>query len=284
MNVEQNNEPVNEPVAEPDLMSRVNAAVSSSTTLPSDGEAQGNEPKDFIERIKSATSVEAAIQAALDANKSWESGYGKKFQKLSEKEKEMQQQMQEASRITPEKLKSLLNEPEFVKAVGEVLAEEGLAENGDTQWDSMDPEAKKAIFEVQKKTRMLEDQLQARTLQETHQGLKTKYADYDPNQINSFLQEIQTGKRRVGMEEVYKIQAFDSFEKKIEAAFKLGQEEGNKKLSTKFNMSSLPSTPSSASNVPAPQNPGASRSEQYENTANNIVMKALNKLRGVNNG
>ena len=223
---------------ETSLASRV-AQMQSESAVPTKEEESGEEGGSLIDKLKAAGLKEDLIKEIEDERKSFKSGYDKKFQKLAGEKKEFESMRDDFMRMDAKKIGELMENPEFVKASQEWLQmNETLPEDMSyDEYSQLNPKEKAKIDELHKKMKALEEKEQNAQLNAQHESLKGKYKDYSVEGINEFLGEIQSGKRSIGFEDLYKVM---NYEKALENAYKMGKEESGAASSVKFNSSSVP--------------------------------------------
>lgn len=254
-----------------DLMSRLSQGSGEANQTEGAETAQKPNNGDFLSRISSAETIEDAKKLAEEAYKSFESGYTKKFQAVAEERKRIEEEKNRYSSWDKDKVLQTLNDPSFASIVDEINnadEDEDLPEN--VRKIKADAEAAKREVEAIKREKMEKE------TEMSHQSLKQKYSDYDKDTIYGFMQEISSGKRMVGFEEIYKLVNFD---KKINQAYELGKKEASSSATEKFNASSSNADSSPLSNGGWKPDPGVSMEKNTHNFFAAALAKAKEKTK-----
>ena len=230
-----------------DLVSRVSQfkpPAASAATTPSDDTFDFKE----IEAIKDP----AAKEQALKAYKSMQSGFNKKFEHLAQMRKELearQAQPQPRQVWTADKIQSeLLSDPTFVAEAQRLAAANPTPANprtsgmSDNEWSALTPDEKAKFNLMEQKLASLEQQniqskqqAQSVLVQQQHQVLKGKFANYDSDYVDVTVHKILEGKEQIGLEHIWK--ALD-YEAAVNRAYALGLQDATTKVKDKIgNMS-----------------------------------------------
>lgn len=203
-----------------------------------------------------------AKEYALKAYKSFERGYGKKFQDLAAMRKDYEQRQAELDKLkqqysnwSPERIDELLKNPEFVEAAKKY---QGIEEP--------DPKVK----EVEKRIAQLEQERYLMELRRQDEQLSTKYPDYNSQLVNQVRDELITGRRQATNEDLWKV---INFESAIERAYKLGLQDKKIQLNDKMNSSAIEGTTVSTAEEPLTRQDN----ENGENFLKRIFLKNLEK-------
>lgn len=149
-----------------------------------------------------------AKEYAQSAYKSFERGYQKKYQEIAQMRKEYEQKLAEANQPwTTERIQSLLNDPNFVKAAQSVAG---------TNTEEEDPELRK----IKQQQQVLAQQLYTERMRREDEKLLNKYADYDPNAVDIITAELLTNKRIATREDIWKVMKYDEH---VRRAYEMGR-------------------------------------------------------------
>jgi len=261
-----------------DLLSRVSKFVSSEVPKE-DPKLEGISEHFDIKEIDAITDPVAKEQA-LQAYKSFQRGFGEKFQELSQLKKEMEvlksQGLQPAqTEWTPERVQALASDPQFIAAASQVTG----AVSGDD--DSIMSDAEKArmsslqreVEELKKvSTQALRNQNVA-LRRSQHESLHTKYANYDPKEIDTITSDMLEGKIQATPEHIYKAFKHDD---NVRKAYELGRIDERNGVSTKIASASpegIQTTHSSPTIEPE-------KDESSKSFFNRIIQKRLAEAAG----
>ena len=223
-------------VAKPseDLMSRV-AAFKPEPKAPA---PQAEDAFDFkqIEAIKDPV----AKDIALKAYKSMQSGFGKKFQEVAELRKTLEAKASESANWSPERVQSLLNDPQFVKAAQQVAGTSSVSNQNNSgltneEWSALTDNEKAQLGAMQQKILTLES-INSQTLKlQQDEQLKAKFANYDPRAIDLLTNDLLQGKVQATREHLHKVL---DYEEAVNRAYQLGLTDGTKGKQERINASS----------------------------------------------
>ena len=248
--------PIETPKApEPSLMERVS---SFKPEVPPVAPATP-EPENFSIKELEAIRDPQARAAAERAYKSFQSDYTKKTQAIADKNKELDERKKaletQASQAnqrpvwTADKIqKELLSDPTFV-AEAQRLAQVNPAPSNpnasgltDDQWSALTSEEKakfnlmeQKLAKLEQRNQQSEQQAQVAIVQQQHQALKAKYADYDSDIVDTTVRNVVDGKAQIGLEDIFRA---INYEKAVNKAYELGRLDASGKSREKMgNMS-----------------------------------------------
>jgi hypothetical protein len=261
-----------------DLLSRVSKFVASEVPKE-DPKLEGISEHFDIKEIDAITDPVAKEQA-LQAYKSFQRGFGEKFQELSQLKKEMEtlksQPLHTVSQEwTPERVQALANDPAFIAAASKVTGDVS------TDDDSVMSDAEKArMTALQKEVENLKQvsnqalqQQQVALRRSQHDALHTKYANYDPKEIDTITSEMIEGKIQATPEHIYKAFKHDD---NVRKAYELGKIDERNGVSAKIASTSpegIQTTHSSPTIVPE-------KDESSKSFFNRIIQKRLSEAAG----
>jgi len=236
-----------------DLLSRVSKFVASEAPKE-EPKLEGIDANFDIKEIDAITDPVAKEQA-LKAYKSFQRGFGEKYQEISQLKKEMEslkaQPIYPAQQEwTPEKVQALANDPKFLAAASQVT---GAQQEPDDEYSAMSEAEKTRIHELQNKVKQLEQvsnqalQQQQQALRaQQHETLHTKYANYDPKEIDTITYDMLQGKIQATPEHIYKAFKHDD---NVNKAYQLGRKDEREGVSTKIASASVDGIQTSHSSV-----------------------------------
>lgn len=185
---------------------------------------------DYKEIEKIADPV--AKDLAFKAYKSMQRGFTRKTQEIADIRKTYEQKMAENSHWSPERVKALLNDQEFVKSA-EVVA--GLNQSIQAGEQPQIPEAeKRKIAELDNQMKTILNQNAQLVRQQQHEQIKQRYANYDPNAVDGLAQDLLQGKVTATPEHLWKVLDYESA---VQRAYRLGLEDRKLQQTEKLNAS-----------------------------------------------
>ena len=237
-----------EPAKETSLVERV--AKFKPETVKSDTKPE--EPifdyKD-IEAIKDPT----AKSIAEKAYKSLQSGFNKKFEEVARLRKDLEAQKSQTQPKQPwtaDKIqRELLSDPQFVAEAQRLAQANPNPQNpqnsgmSDTEWSELNAGEKAKFQLLESKISQLEQQNSVSQqqaaqvqLQQQHQVLQSKYANYAPDIVNTTVQNIIQGKTQITLEDIWKS---TDYEEAVNRAYQLGRTDALGKHQDKLQASSF---------------------------------------------
>ena len=204
-------------VKEPDLITRVSAVKPEEIIKPTGTEV--TEPEfDFknIENIKDPV----AKEQALAAYKSFQKGFNQKFQEIAEIRKTLEtQKVQKVDdKWTPDRIQTLLQNPEFVQAAQSIIGNPTTTNTEDNSLLTDKEKQKLATLEVELQQMKQLNWQTIKAQQDTQ--LKTKYANYDAQAVDTLTSDMLSGKYQATREDLWR--AYD-YESGIKRAYELGK-------------------------------------------------------------
>jgi hypothetical protein len=227
-----------------------------------------------IEAIKDP----AAKEVALKAYKSMQSGFGKKFQEVAELRKTLEAKASESANWTPERIQSLLNDPNFVKAAQQVTGTSASNQNqsglSNEEWSALTDNEKAQLTAMQHKINMLES-INSQTLKlQQDETLKAKFANYDPRAVDLLTADLLQGKVQATREHLHKVL---DYEAAVERAYQLGLTDGTKGKQERLNASSFQGSSAINSSERPQPNKDESNIGFFQRVARQRLSDSLNK-------
>jgi hypothetical protein len=192
----------------------------------------------------------AAKEYAEKAYKSFQRGFNSKFQELAELRKNYEAKINENSQWTPQKVQSMLQDPNFVQAAKQVVATQNPPNSGLTeeQYSALSDGEKARINQMESELSQLKQQnFQAVKVQEDT-ALKSKYANYSSDIVDVTINDLVQGKVRASREDIFKVLDYDDG---IKRAYELGRQDERGTKQEKLNAASY----ESPSTVPVRETP-----------------------------
>ncbi len=274
--------PAVEPTPTPpvdDLLTRVSKFQTEKAPAVNP-QPQNTGDENFDIREIEAITDPVAKEQAMKAYKSFQRGFGEKFQELSQLKKEMEALKAQPivqpvpQEWTAERVQALANDPTFIEAARKVQ------ESNQTDENSTMSEAERAkINELNQKitnlekanTQVLTEQQKVlRTTQ--HESLGAKYANYVPQEIDTITFDMLNGKITTTPEHIYKAFKHDE---NVQKAYEMGRVDERQGVPEKIASSSpqavIQTTPSSPTIVPK-------EGQSSKSFFDDIIVKNLNTV------
>ena len=213
------------PAPEPDLITKVTQfrKQEAPKSVPDNMVDIGFDFKE-LENIKDP----AAKEIAMKAYKSMQGGVTKKFQEAADIRKTAEQKLQEMSKWTPERLQQELKNPEFLAVAKQMAsAVENPSDSGLTndEYSTLTESEKAEMTALKNKINLLEQSNIAAVTAQQDVQLSSRYADYNPAQINSIMNDMYSGKINATREHIYKAFLHDEH---VKSAYEMGKQDGIK--------------------------------------------------------
>lgn len=207
-------------IKEPELITRV-SNFKPETKIETKPTGEVTEPEfDFkeIDAIQDPTAKEIAKKAY----KSFERGFGKKFQELAELRKSVETQKKEEG-WSPERIQVLLQNPEFIKAAQSVVGVTSQPVKEEEEPSALTDKDKQKIQELETELMKIRQTNIQSVISQQDSSLKTKYANYNPNAIDTLTSEMISGKVQATREHLWKVLDYDEA---VNRAYELGKQDG----------------------------------------------------------
>lgn len=263
---------------EPDLMTRVS---QFKPEVKANASVEGDAQFDYKEIEKITDPTARAI--AEKAYKSLQSGFTKKFQEVAELRKSLEAQANQKPVWTADKIqKELLTDPTFVSEAQRLAAVNPNPTNptnsglSDTEWSALTPTEKAKFSMLEGKISQLEQQNQQAIVQQQHQALKSKYANYAPDFVDTTVKSIVQGQRQITLEDVWKATDYESA---VQRAYELGKADASGKVVAKQQSTSFDGGQQTRANPPPEINKGESNLSFFQRIARQRMAEVKSAVR-----
>lgn len=212
-----------------DLISKVTQFKTPPPIVEVQGPDIGFDYKE-IEAIRDPQAKEQAIKAY----KSMQSGYTKKTQELSQRQKDLEAKLSEQSNWTPDRVKELLNNPNFVESAKVAAQHQNPQNSGltDEEYSALSDREKGELLALRSKVEQLE-QVNFHSLISNHDStLRAKYQDYNPEMVNEGLGRLARLQPHEIREHIYKALLHDEH---VKNAYEMGRQEKDQRVQEKIN-------------------------------------------------
>lgn len=225
---------------EPDnIVERVNRNIAEAPPAPEPVPSDDRFSSRNIDQITDP----AARKFAEDAYKSFQGDYTRKMQEIASLRKDLESSKQPPEQVqpwTPERIKTLLNDPAFVQSAQQVTNESN-GQLTDDEWSALTPSEKQKLTNDSNTLNSVVNELHSIKTQAEDEKLSQKYAAYKPETINQFQSDLLSGKYRATREDIYKVV---NYEDAIKQAYELGHKDRQLNIHEKQNGATIPTNAS----------------------------------------
>jgi len=163
---------------------------------------------------------------AEKAYKSFQGDYTRKSQALAEERKAWEARKTESESWTPDKVKTLINDPNFVNAA------QGVVSQPTDDYSALSDVEKKRITDNENKVNALFQQNQELLRRQQDEANKARYANYDTQAVDIITNDLLKGKVQATREHLWKVVDYNSA---VQRAYELGKQDRKLDNQDKFN-------------------------------------------------
>ena len=226
--VEQPKEGTQQPSSD-DLIKRVSQFEKEKKP---DAQVEDLDTKFDYSELENIKTPEEAKAWAEQAYKSMQRGTGQKFQEIAELRKEMESTLEQTKQWTPERVQSLLQDPNFVNAAQQIAGIQ--TDNVD---ESMLSEAESAeLNKIKLQQQQLLNVYQQTQREKEDFSLKDQYSNYNSTKVDEIFNGMMNGKIKATREHLWKVV---DYEPAVTRAYELGLKDGQKTGNESLNSVSL---------------------------------------------
>jgi hypothetical protein len=170
--------------------------------------------------------------------KSLQAGAGKKFEEAASIRKEIEKLKNDNSVWSKERVKSLLNDPNFVNAAQAVALEQAPPNSGltDQAWSALSETDKAKFHELEQKTARMEQLLQSQNKAQEDARLTQKYGErYAPDIVDTTISKLVRGEVNATREDIWKVINHDD---NVQKAYQLGLRDASVNIKEKMGANS----------------------------------------------
>ena len=212
-----------------DVQSGLMSRVTSFENQNPPGEKVSEDFKFDISEIDKIADPHAR-ETVRNIHKELEKTYQKKFQGVAEIKRDYEEwknqqptnQHQFNGQWTPERVRQLASDPAFVQA-----AQQYAGQTEEDPYSEVAPEIKQTIDKQQEQINSLQQYIMSSQNTLQHENLSKKYANYNPQAIDTLRADFIEGKVQAGNEHLYKVLKHDE---NVQRAYEMGRKderEGN---------------------------------------------------------
>lgn len=280
----------------PETMNEINQQTAAVETHPKQGQAQPEvKPQEDI--VSRANKVKLEPVKKDDGNpfglvkedydkitndpvlskfyKSMQSDYVKKTQQVAEERKQYEALKQEQTKWTPEKVKLIVNDPNFVQAAQSVVQSQAPDNWTGSQeaWSALNDKEKQEFVNLRKEVDSLKQQQYFSQVKTEDERLKAKYANYAPDIVDTTIHKLQNKEIVATREDLWKVIDYESA---MERAYKIGLEDRN--LNEKLNATSFEGISNQTQRTQIEPQKGESNNAYLKR----VFLENISKLKGQN--
>lgn len=218
---QQTNEPKD------DLVTKVSAFKLTDTNSQ---ETNAGFDINALQNIKTPEEAKAFAEAS---HKSFERGYQKKYQDLAREREEVDRMKQELNTWTPDRVRSLTQDPNFVRAAQSITGQTQLSED---EYSALN-EKEKAEFNALRNDIVQLRRINSETLRlQQDRDLSARYSNYDPSLVDGLTKQLINGSRNATREDVWKVADYDEA---VKRAYQMGLEDRKQNIQEQINSFSM---------------------------------------------
>jgi hypothetical protein len=217
-----------------DLLTRINKTRDNADVKPP---AEG----DFDFNYNDIAKIEdpRAREQAEKAYKSFQRGFNTKFQEIADIRKTLEAKLHETDSWTPEKIQALMKNPDFVQAAQSAAGSYAPNQSGgamnDEEWSALTDGEKQQFQLMQQQINAITQQNQQLYMKQQDEQLSGKYANYQPEIVDTLTNDLLQGKYQATREDVWKVH---DYENAVRRAYELGKSDRQLDLSDKVQANS----------------------------------------------
>ena len=174
-----------------------------------------------------------AKEYANKAYKSFQSDYTRKTQELAEQRKTLDTKLAEYSNWTPQRIQTLLNDPEFVKAAQSVAGNQQQTSADDSM---MTDNEKKRMEQIDSQIKMVLQQNQQLLKTQQDTTLKEQFSNYNPQAVDTLTADLLANKVQATRKDLWKV---IDYEPAIQRAYELGKQDRKLEMGEKVQATSF---------------------------------------------
>ena len=209
--------------------------------------------------------------------KSMQSDYGRKTQEIASLRKDYEQKLVDSGKWSPEKVRQLMDDQNFVSAASQVLQKQPPADWNGTQqeWSALNEREKQDLAQLKQGYQSMAMQLAMEQQRKQDESLKTKFANYEPQAVDVITNELLQGKRNATREDIWKVYDYENATRR---AYELGKQDALQEKSEKSNATSY-----DGMQVNPPNRTEAPKKDEANSSAfRRIMLENIAKFKGRN--
>jgi len=173
-----------------------------------------------------------AKEFALNAYKSLQKGFNKKFEDVAHLRKAYENKEHDNANWTPERIQQVMQNQSFVSAAQSVMAtQQALGGNlTNDEYSALTDTEKQQFHDMRSQLNMITQQNSKLIQQQQDERLQSRYANYSPATIDSMTTQLLNGQYQATREDIHKV---IDYEAAVKRAYALGKQDRQLDLSQK---------------------------------------------------
>lgn len=216
-----------------------------------------------LDKLLEGVTDPAIKEQLIKKSKSLEKGFNNKFQQIADLRKQLENTVSQSQQWTPEKVKSLLQDPMFVQSAQSIAGStppDGMTEEEYSQLTDGEKAKLAKLPQIEQELSLLRNERFIAQKNEQDTRLKEKYQNYNPQAIDSLTSDLIQGKIQATREDLWKVRDYDDA---VVRAYKMGLSDKNNKNQERMNASVTPSNIGVVPNSDTPKQNSNQSSKQY---------------------
>jgi hypothetical protein len=204
---------------------------------------------------------------AMKAYKSFQKGFNTKFQEIAELRKSLEKQ-KPVEDWTPERVQTLINDPNFVKAAQSVVGSKEVIETDD--FSSLTDREKQKLHQLEAEVSNMRQASMHAVKAQQDLELKNKYVNYDPQSIDTITADLLAGKVQATREHLWKVVDYDEA---VRRAYELGKKDSQGIQQEKIQSTSVEGLTAVKNSSAPPPEKGESNLDYFRRLVNENIKK-----------
>lgn len=213
-----------------------------------------------LDKILEGVTDPVIKEQLIKKSKSLESGFNRKFQELADLRKKLESNLTQSQQWTPEKVKSLLQDPTFIQSAQAVVPStppEGMTEE---EYSMLSDSDKQKLANLEQELGFLKGERMQTLKKEEDSRLMSRYSNYKPEAVDKLLEDMMNGRVQATREALWKVLDYEDMAKRVYAMAMADKQSQNQE---RVNASVVPSGASVVPNSDLPKQGTNQSSKQY---------------------
>lgn len=199
-----------------------------------------------LDKILEGVTDPVIKEQLIKKSKSLESGFNRKFQELADLRKKLESNLTQSQQWTPEKVKSLLQDPTFIQSAQAVVPStppEGMSAE---EYSMLSEAEKQKLANMEQELGFLKGERMQTLKKEEDSRLMSRYSNYKPEAVDKLLDDMMNGRIQATREALWKVIDYEDMAKRVYAMAKADLQSQNQE---RVNASVVPSGASVVANT-----------------------------------
>ena len=205
-----------EPAKQEDLVTRASKVNITSPQKKDEGNPFGLTKEDY-DKVQSDPTLSKFY-------KSMQADYVRKTQETAELKRQTEDKAKQLSNWTPERVQQLLNDQQFVQAAQQVAQSQNPTNSGltDQEYSALTKTEQAQLSNMQQQLQSMQQQNWQMQQKAQDEQLKSKYANYAPDIVDTTVNQLVNGQVKANREYVWKAIDYDDA---VRRAYELGKQD-----------------------------------------------------------